>query len=1101
MKQRLTLLHSKLIIPKTTGTLVRTRLIEVIQTIGQKKLALVIAAAGYGKTTLLAQTVAALQVDTVWYCLDEADQDFTTFLSYLLTGIRKYHAEFGKDLEKKSHFPSTSPKHREGLLLDFLTEAEKRINDEMILVLDDFYKVQDSPEIIWSIEFLLARMPPVLHLVIVSRKYPDLRISRYRSMLEVIELGEAELSFQIGEIKQLFVQFFKFDLGVTDIDKLFEKTGGWAAGLILCYLAWESNPAIGNDCLTEIGRSRQFIHQYLEENIFANQPADTKVFMLKTSLLSRLEPELCAVLFPGQPSREILQTLCDQHLFTFPYGEGASHFQYHQLLQDFLREEVERSFKPNEVAQFHHAIGMALEGKGRISEAMRHFLEGGHHEEFCRLIGDMVFQDFLDCSLGFLREALNQIPATWLESDARLVYVRAKLASLRGDLQQAITGYKDALAKFQAAGDGKGVASSLKDLGVHYYLTGNVQGAYQQMTKLWGQTHPDPFFPAEVAGFLILFSAILGRWTEADSYFDTIRSSLTGADAATKKLVGSWLNLCYSNRHYLCGDFEKALELTLKALEVFTRSGLEPFLPLANMQAALICFYQARPVEGHRYAVTGLSLANQFGIYDHQYAWLLYTAGLNSFGKGDFVQAVGESRESLAIFSNHGNCWGQASVYELLSLIQREQQNLIKAEEYIEAGQKIVAGLPMPVTQGSLALRRAQLLIDQGAYGDALSLLENYGEYIAVSRFNLFCRHLLHSQVHYRRGEVEKAATALQPALVLAREYGYSAWFYREAAWVVPVLVRCYSQEIMADFLEEIFSGGGREIREALGSLKGAPNTRIRRVATSLQAALPLEDLAPLRIQCLGAFLVSVGGKIIPTTTWRSAKGEKLFKLLVVKGRQEFVPKEMLLEALWPQEDPSNTNSRFHVTLSGLRKLLEPNLKRGVPSSYIVRQGEAYRLEIGALGSIDFLEFLQASAQAEKIDLKDANGALASYLKAESLYGGPLLPADPYDDGFREERENLEGTYLRTLGKIIGLYEGKGDWQKGCDYAEKYLAIDAYAESIYCALMRCQAQLGEIGRVAQTFSRCKDIIMANLDCPVSDNTVALYLRLTEKMAQ
>ncbi len=1100
MKLRPSILHSKLLIPKANEALPRPRLVGALQEIRLKKLALVIAGAGYGKTTLVAQTMANLGADAVWYSLDEADQDFVTFLNYLATGIRKIHPGFGKDWEDTRQVSLTSPQQREGLLRNFLAEVERHLDDDLIMVLDDFYRVQDSPDIAQTLEFLLAQMPPTLHLILVSRTAPPLKISRLRAHAEIIELGEPDLSFRPEETEQLYKKCLEADISASGIARLQQKTQGWAAGLILCYHARKSNPTQDLDRWEVGSGSRSFIHQYFAENIFAPQPEAIRDFLLKSSLLSQLEPDLCEALFPGRPTRQILETLWTQHLFTFPYGETGSHFQYHHLFQDFLRTTLARDYNREEVAKLHQVIGTAWEARGNIPEALRHFLAGRHYRDLCRLLGGMVFYDFLDCSLGFLREVLQQIPAAMRERDARLIYLQARLASLAGDLRQAIAGLHNALDNFQAMGDTVGADSCLKDLGFHYYLTGDVQSAYRQMQDLWGKPHADPFFPAEVAGYLILFASLLGKMSEADSYFDCVHTSLLGVDETNKKLISAWLNLCYSNRHHLAGDFGKAMELTLDSLDTFTQAGMEPFLPLANFQAALTSYYLCQPAEGYSYAVTGLSLAEKLGIYDHQYAWLLYARAMNGMAR-DAVQALRDAQASLVIFGRHGNAWGQASVYELLGTLQRREQKWTAAQESLEAGLHALAGLSMPAIQMALNLERAELLIDTRTSQDALKLLEGIRLESCISTFHVFRRHLLSSRIYAEQGDAGRAVATLQRALELSRENSYHAWFGKAGGWLAPILAQCYAQGIMPEEVEKILAAAGQEAGKALSRLKRGANSRLRRTVTRLEAVVPPKTLVPLRIQCLGTFSVAIGDEAIPAASWRSSKGEKLFKYLVVKGRQEFVPKDELLEALWPQEDPVTTSKRFHVALSWLRRLLEPHLQRGEPSSYILRQDDTYRLEVGPGGGIDWQDFEQAAVRAENIATTDADVTPAHLLKAVALYGGPLFPADPYDDWLEPARERLHDLYLRVLARIIALFEKQGNWTKVSEYAEQYLIIDPYAEPIYGALMRGQARLGEMGRLVRTFARCSEKIEVDLGCPVSDAIVDLYHRLTSRKAE
>lgn len=1095
MKQRINILNSKLAVSKCSNTLRRNRLINILQETSQKKAALVIAGAGYGKTTLVAQTVEEVRADAVWYCLEESDQDLSTFMAYLVAGIRRKQPNFGTEFTGKSSAPLLSARSREAMLTAFITEIEDHVTGDMIIILDDYYMVQDSPEISTSFEFLLAHTPPSVHFIIISRTEPALRLSRYRARSEVIEIGEDDISFRPEEIEHLYRELLNVEITASDVRQLFEKTRGWAAGLILFYNALGKRSINEQSPLLDMNRSEKLIFQYLEENVFAAQSPETREFMVKSSLLPHLDPKFCDMLFGRHDSRAILNSLFEHHVLTFPCGDDSECFQYHHLLRDFLRDKLGRDFGRDAVLCLHRDIAGLMEKTGDIHGAMHHFLEGMYYDEVCRIMFGLMFQDFVDCPLRLFWDAFEKIPSELIQKNAAVSYLRARLASVKGDIHEAISGLQTALERFRKDGNSAGTTNCLKDLGFHHYLTGNVVAAKKRMEELWGKTHEDPFFSAEVTGYLVLFSAILGKPEEADRYYESFRIPPTVKGEAGKILFRSWMALCYSNRFYFSGDFNRAADLSLRALDAFTRMGMEIFLPLANMQASWISYYGSQPEKGYTYAEKGLSVAQRVGINDDQYAWLLFAKALNTFGKGEPERAVSDAEESFQIFKGHDNYWGQASVYELYSMIYRTKGKLAEAADYARKGLSLVKGLNLAVTEGALALRLAEALADNQDYIGAFSIVDEYRTRLDLSQFHEFQYHLLSARIHTALANSEKAVEEMGAALTVASKNDYGQWILRESPWVVPVLVTCYALGITKEFVAGILKRPNAEISHILLSLKKAKAGDVRRAVDELTADLSTEVIPCLKISCLGKFEVSIGGRKLPQSRLRSAKAMKLFKYLVLKRDQGFIPKEVLIEILWPDEDPDKTNSRFHVAMNSLRKALEPGLKRGIPSSYVLRQGDAYRLDIGSGGSIDFQEFSSELQLAEKSEQKSSDDALTCYLRAESIYGGMLFEEDPYEDCFVTDRELLNDKYLHTLFKVIHLYEQKQAWKECINYAEKYLLVDRYAEPVYCALMRFHSCLGQTSRIFKTFKRCKASITEDLGFQLNESTVALYEKL------
>ncbi len=990
--------------------------------------------------------------------------------------------------------PPGSRRNRDLLLLEFLAEIESHVLHDMALVLDDYHQIQGSPDISEIIEFLLNRMPSHLHLVIIGRTDPVLKIARYHAMREVIDIREDGLSFRIDEIGRLFNDLLGMNVQDETIKKIHQKSGGWVSGLILIHNALKGkHPDDTDDALFDIRRSKTRIDLYLDENIIQHQPDDMKTFMMDTSLLTRMDSDVCDALFNRKDSHEMLDTLCRNHLLTFPCGDGSTFFQYHHLLRDFLRERLEKYFGGEEIRIRHRKIGIFMEKQGDIPCALHHFLEGLYWDDVRRIIVNMVFTDIMSCPLSVLSDAIDRFPETMIAEDADLLYVRARFASLKGEIRDAIAGFQRGLRRFQADDNRIGVVNCMKDLGFHYYLTGDVNHAMQRMKALLTVTHPDPFFPLEVAGYLILFSSILGQPEAADRYYDDAMMPRSQWGKTEKPLFTAWLKLCYSNRFHCSGDFEKSHVLNEAALTAFTELGLEPILPLTHFQAALTSFYRSSPLKGLEHAEKGIALAIQVGIQDHQYAWLLYARALNRFGTGDLHAAFRDAETSLSIFKDHGNPWGRATVYEILGLIYHRIGKPDLAENMFQAGLRVIDGLDLMVIQNTLILRSAELLMSQGKLEAAFQMLNPHE--FDVSEFHRFQRHLLTARILAMRNNSEQAAAALEPALILAWKNHYLEWLTQDFSWLAPILLTCHRMGIMTETIEQVFRQADPRSKCILTAIKPGSDSRMRQSVEKLASIVPNDAPDPLFICCLGPFEVRVGSRNIPSEKWQSLAATRLFKFLVLRIDKGFIPKDVLLEWLWPDMDPEITRNRFHVALSSLRKVLEPDLKRGMPSAYILRQKDAYRLEIGNEGSIYFREFLTEVERADRISKQIEAEALSRYLTAESLYTGMLFEENPFEDGFADDRERLKNRYLHVLSRIIRLYEQNGQWTDCIQYAEKYLTIDPCVEPIHCAILRCHACLGEISRVKWAFNRCHTILASELGCLPGPDVNKLYARL------
>jgi ATP/maltotriose-dependent transcriptional regulator MalT/DNA-binding SARP family transcriptional activator len=1099
MKHRIHILRSKLAIPNRPDTLARHRLTRLLSPLFHKKLALVVAGAGYGKTTLIGQALHGLDADAVWYGLDESDRDVATFLGYLCAGMKRHHPAFGSTLESRLHQASLSKRSWQGVLFDFLLEFEALVQTHTIIVLDDYHLVQDSPEISEAMAFFLERMPRTLHFILVSRREPPLKISRYRAMREVIDIQEEELLFPPEEIGGLCRLIARRDIQRDEAQRLFENTGGWAAALVLCCSgksgsagSWQRGKPFS------FRRSKRLIFQYLEENVLDRQVPDLQSFMMKTALLSHLDPAFIDRLFHMENAEEILRSLSQQHLLVFPRGDTGDGFAYHHLLRDFLRERLARDQGREGVVRLHRDMGRLMAEENNLHGALYHFLEGGHFDEIRRIVAGMAFGDFLNCPFGFLVKVFAAIPAEVVQNDASLLWVGARLSSMRGQMPAALAGFRAARDRFEATGDDTGSLNCTKDLAFHLYLTGDVAAARTQLETLRKRPHRDPFFQVEIAGYLVLFSAILGEMDAADGYYDAIHKFVSTGSTETA-FPDAWMDFCYSYRLHSDGDFERADAMNRGVLESFTRMGMELLLPLANFQVSLTLFFREDPESGLAYAREGLCLADRFGISDAQLGWLLYARGLNGYGTGSLDAAGADAAAAIDIFRSLGNYWGQAAVCELRAMICRARGKNTEAAEHLRAGLSRIEGLHLRVMEGALALLSAEMMVDEGAWGEAEALMGSHGEAIGVSKFHRFRNLLLQARIHAGRQEPEKAGAAMAAGLELASSYHYSAWVRRQMRWAAPVLASCHASGFMRGTIEQLFKDADAETaRDALLPLKKTGGQSLQCAADALLSALPERQPPPLFIRCLGSFEVAVGERVIPSECWRNIKAATLFKYMVLHWAQGFIPKEILMELVWPDEPEEKTRPRFHVAMTHLRRILEPALNRGVPSAYIMRQGDSYRLDIGRNGRIDFDAFSAELTAAKEAAGKGAEGALGPYLRAEAMYTGPLFAEDPYLEWAVLDRERLSSDYLATLDSIISLFEGQADWRSAIRYAETYLSLDSCAEPVYGALMRCYARLGEMARIERTFERCRAALATHLDCTPGDAACSLYETLTGK---
>ena len=336
-----------------------------------RKLTLISAAAGFGKTTLVSEWVAGCKQPVAWLSLDEGENDPTRFLTYLVASLQTVTANIGERM--LSVLLSPQPPPTESILTALLNEITT-IPDNFVLVLDD-YHVIDSKPVDEALTFLLENLPPQMHLVIATREDPHLPLARLRARGQLTELRAADLRFTPSEAAEFLNQMMGLNLSEEDIAALEARTEGWIAGLQLAAISMQGHQDATSFIQSFTG-SHHFVLDYLIEEVLHQQPEDVQTFLLRTSILDRMCSPLCdAVLGSPSPNgQEILEYLEHANLFIVPLDDERRWYRYHHLFVDLLRQ---RLGKPKEFAEFHLRASQWHEENGDLGAAFHHAIAAG----------------------------------------------------------------------------------------------------------------------------------------------------------------------------------------------------------------------------------------------------------------------------------------------------------------------------------------------------------------------------------------------------------------------------------------------------------------------------------------------------------------------------------------------------------------------------------------------------------------------------------------------------------------------------------------------------------------------------------------------------
>ena len=391
-----------------------------------RKLTLVSAPPGFGKTSLVSEWLAALPIRAAWLSLDEKDNDPARFLTYLVSALQTAEPGLGAWVLGALQVPQPpSPETLLTRLVNDLAESGKKL----ILVLDDYHTI-NSPSVDEILVFLIDKLPPQVHLVLVTREDPGLPLARYRARGQMTELRARDLKFSYAEVGDFFRRVMEISLEESDIAALEARTEGWAAGLQFAALALQGNREKGarTEFIASFTGSHRFVLDYLVEEVLLQRSEDVQKFLLATSCLGRFCGELCDAVLesPAGTGRGTLETLDRANLFLVPLDGERRWYRYHHLFAELLQQRLATSAPPScpDPELIHLRASLWFEQNNFIVEAFRHAAASGDAARTEALIADRrmpthtrgAMMEVIGWLTALPESVKNERPSLWVKS-------------------------------------------------------------------------------------------------------------------------------------------------------------------------------------------------------------------------------------------------------------------------------------------------------------------------------------------------------------------------------------------------------------------------------------------------------------------------------------------------------------------------------------------------------------------------------------------------------------------------------------------------------------------------------------------------------------
>ncbi|GHO80998.1 hypothetical protein KSD_87690 [Ktedonobacter sp. SOSP1-85] len=419
------LLATKFLPPVSTHEIIaRPRLLALLNAGLHRRLMLISAAAGFGKTTLLASWVRTFPPDhppVAWVSLNAGDNAPLQFWAYVLTALEQCRPGLSPlPVASLSEIPQPSWQAVLATLINNLT----RQSEPLVLVLDNYEEITE-PAIHALLSSLLERLPPTLCVVLATRTDPPFSLARLRAQAQVLEVRTEQLRATSEEMIAFFWSVMDLRLAGQDIQAVDARLQGWWAGMQLAALTLKEK-AHPNDLLRALQGNQRALFEYLVQEVLKRQPEQVQTFLLRTSILSRLHNSLCNAVLEQQDSHPFLEEIERANLFLSPIDEQRQWYAYHPLWSSVLRTQLERT-SPTEVPGLHLRASQWYAAQQMRGEAIQHALQAHEWSWAAWLMEQIPRQDlWSQLEYALLPSWMEQLPREVLRERPRLCLASAQ---------------------------------------------------------------------------------------------------------------------------------------------------------------------------------------------------------------------------------------------------------------------------------------------------------------------------------------------------------------------------------------------------------------------------------------------------------------------------------------------------------------------------------------------------------------------------------------------------------------------------------------------------------------------------------------------------
>ncbi len=1058
---------SKISAPRLSKVVPRNRLFKIIDKGRKRGIIWLSAPAGSGKTTLVASYLNERKLPCLWYQVDEGDADAATFFYYMGLAVKNAYPK------KKKTLPLLTPEYLAGITTFTHRYFEKLygiVGSPFVIVLDNYQNVPVYSLFHEVIKIAASIIPKGITIIVVSRTEPQPLFGGADTASDLQIIGWNDIRFSLDESRQLLETQERTVCDNEMLLRLYTKTDGWAAGLLLISKGMRA-AGIEPQRLEDLALDKIF--NYFASEMLYKTDKETRDFLLKTSLLPSVNAHIAEYITGDGRAEQILAKLNRNHFFVEKQSQVSPVYQYHPLFRDFFISQAKQLFSPEDIAGIRHKAALLLEKSDRVEEAAGLFIEASDWDGLMRLILKNARTIIAQGRNRILEEWLNIIPEEIIEKNPWILYWKG-VCRLSFEPSAARGYFEKAFGLFDLKGDSAGVFMSLVgvvdtviyDLSYLYILDRWLEAikssivkyrsfpseeieAYVTTNLFIGLAVRQPFNPElpywldkacslsmqssdvmlrlKTFQYAIVHNIWSGEIGKAGLFVKTMKEGMCCGDVGPFSVI--FIDLIEAFYCYHAGMNDKCIELIHKLMEKAQISGINIFnhlaagfgasasLSMGDMKAAGD-FLEKMSV------VLSTNRRNDLSFYH-------YLACQYSFFKDDISNALIHGEQALKFAEDSGSMIAQCVNCYLLSHILHELGRAKRAYELLSKTYEL---------SGS----------------------------IKNIRMNCMCL-LSRAWFAFREGHEERAFKDLRESLTICKEKDYMNFDFWLPEMMSYLCAKAIENGIETKYVQKLIRNRGL--------IPETPPVEIENWPWQV------------KIYTLGRFEILKDGQRHEFTGKTQQKTLALLKAIIALGGRE-VKQDAIIDALWPEADGDAGHHAFETALYRLRKLIG---------------AELLQLKDGRL-SLDrrncFVDVWCFESLFERL-IKQGYGdrpAEASLLteKLSVLYKGHFLSDETDEACTVPLRESLRNRFVSHLLRYGKACERAGRVEDAIERYGKGMEVDPLVEDFYSRTMECLHKTGRISEALSLYRRCEKVLSAVMGVPPSSATQKLYRQLMEE---